>query len=112
MSDPIHLHLPASWETWRQLTEEDLEPAETRDVFAGRTALVWLPGSTHVELTQAAQQAGWSYGQLLGYLVIQGILRAAELAQLRGEYNPHYPDCPAFYGDRLATCVCARLTRE
>lgn len=77
MSGVIHLHLPASWETWRRLTEDDLDPCEPRDGFVGRTELVWLPESVHSELAEKAMQAGWTYGQLLGYLAIQALVHAA-----------------------------------
>jgi hypothetical protein len=70
------LHLPAAWDTWRAITEQDLEEDGTRDAFVGRSELVWLPESTHRELQEKAGEVGWTYGQLLGYLVIQGILRS------------------------------------
>lgn len=110
MSDVLRLAVPAAWETWRRLTEQDLEGE--RDAFVGQAELVWLPASTHAELAEKAQEVGWTYGQLLGYLIIQGILHAAGRAGDPVIYNPHYPECPAFDQRGGVTCTCWALERQ
>lgn len=74
----VVLRLP-QFDAWRYSVETglDLEPGEDAHSVELPTTLR-LPGVMVLDFDRAAKQAGWTLGQLLSFLVVQGTLRVVE----------------------------------
>lgn len=85
----IAVRVPTWPEYERNVTKLlDVEPGESAEFRAGPVNLE-LPEVLWLDYEQAAQKLGWSLGQFIGFLAIQG---ASALAVPTAP--PRYPDSP------------------
>jgi len=77
--DMIRVKVPERFLEWEHTVEERLlvEPADDVRSVDAPTALR-LPGVLVLDYNRAAQEVGWTLGQFLSFLVVQGAMRVVE----------------------------------
>lgn len=75
----VRLILPGQFQEWERVVEAHLEAERSGDARSvdASTALR-LPGVLIVDYNRAAQEVGWTLGQFLSFLVVQGAMRVIE----------------------------------